>query len=151
MDEMPDSPTGTVDGLKEAQKECLRLYYRRYDAKEIALQLGIAPVTVHQRLTSARRHLGVSGSIEAARVLAEAEGTLVYDDVIYDEISVAEPGDPGNPSWLSRLPWPLPTRWRVTNDRTFQDKLAGVIGLAILFMIAAAIYLLSVKALSDTV
>jgi hypothetical protein len=32
--------SGRVDELTEGQKECLRLFYARYDAKEIARQLA---------------------------------------------------------------------------------------------------------------
>lgn len=43
-------------------------------AKEIALDLGVSHHAVEKRLKSARQKLGVATSLEAARLLAEAEG-----------------------------------------------------------------------------
>lgn len=60
--------------LTEGQKECLRLFHARFEVKDIARRIGRSPVTVHQRLAAARRHLGVDRSVEAARLLAEHEG-----------------------------------------------------------------------------
>lgn len=140
--------TCRIEDITEAQKDCLRLFYRRYGAKEIGRQLGIAPSTVHQRLTAARKTLGVARSMEAARLLAEAEGT-VYDGVLYDQISVAQPATNPSLSWASRLPWPLPTRERPTNDLSFIQKIAAIIGLAALFMATAAVYFIAVRMLSQ--
>lgn len=60
--------------LNERQKQVLRLYYQGLEAKEIARELGITPNTVNQHLRDARRILGVGRSVQAARLLAEAEG-----------------------------------------------------------------------------
>lgn len=60
--------------LNERQKACLRLYYQGLEAKEIARELAISPNTVNQHLRDARRILGVARSVQAARLLAEAEG-----------------------------------------------------------------------------
>ncbi len=60
--------------LNERQKACLRLYYQGLEAKEIARELGISPNTVNQHFRDARRILGVARSVQAARLLAEAEG-----------------------------------------------------------------------------
>lgn len=59
--------------LTEGQKECLRLFHARFEVKDIARRIGRSPVTVHQRLAAARKHLGVDRSVEAARLLAEYE------------------------------------------------------------------------------
>lgn len=59
--------------LTEGQKECLRLFHARFEVKDIARRIDRSPVTVHQRLAAARRHLGVDRSVEAARLLAEHE------------------------------------------------------------------------------
>lgn len=59
--------------LTEGQKECLRLFHARFEVKDIARRIGRSPVTVHQRLAAARKHLGVDRSVEAARMLAEYE------------------------------------------------------------------------------
>jgi len=137
--------------LSETQKDSLRLLYRGYNAKEIARMHGVHPATVHQRLTAARRALGVARSMEAARILAEAEGGPVYDAVIYDEIAVAPAAVDEPSSWLSRLPWPLPTRRRPTNDLNFLQLLAAILGLASAFMIAAALYFIAISLLNSVV
>jgi len=143
--------TGSIDSLSETQKDSLRLVYRGYNAKEIARMHGVHPATVHQRLTAARRTLCVARSMEAARMLAEAEGAPIYDGVIYDEMDVA-PQPSGAPlSWASRLPWPLPTRRRPTNDLSLLQLLASILGLASAFMLAAALYFVAISLLGTIV
>jgi DNA-binding CsgD family transcriptional regulator len=61
------------DRLSDGQKECLRLFHARWEVKDIARRLGRSPVTVHQRLAAARKHLGVDRSAEAARLLFDHE------------------------------------------------------------------------------
>lgn len=60
--------------LTEREKECLRRWLQHKTAKEIALELGISHHAVEKRLKMARTRLGVGSSLEAARLLAEAEG-----------------------------------------------------------------------------
>jgi len=143
--------TGSINDLSESQKDSLRLIYRGYNAKEIARKHGIHPATVHQRLTGARRTLGVARSMEAARILAEAEGAPVYDGVIYEEIAVAPTPPAEALSWVSRLPWPLPTRRRPKNDLSLLQLLASILGLASAFMLAAALYFVAISLLSQIV
>lgn len=59
--------------LNERQKQCLRLYNAKFEAKEIAKRLNISPHTVNEHLRDARRILGVDRSIQAARMLGEYE------------------------------------------------------------------------------
>lgn len=59
--------------LNQRQRECLRLVYRNLEAKEIARELGLSPHTVVEHLRDARRVLGASRSMHAARMLAEYE------------------------------------------------------------------------------
>ncbi len=59
--------------LTDAQCECLRLIYMRWQLREIAGKLNISVGAVNQRLRSARQTLGVQSSIEAARLLADHE------------------------------------------------------------------------------
>jgi DNA-binding CsgD family transcriptional regulator len=59
--------------LNERQKQCLRLVYANLEAKEIALRLSLSPHTVNEHLRDARRVLGVSRSMQAARLLMDAE------------------------------------------------------------------------------
>jgi DNA-binding CsgD family transcriptional regulator len=66
---------GDVQKLTPRQKEVLRLIVNGFDAKSAARDLGISVHTVNEHLAEARRHLGVSSSREAARVLRQAEAT----------------------------------------------------------------------------
>jgi DNA-binding CsgD family transcriptional regulator len=66
---------GDVQKLTPRQREILRLILNGFDAKSAARELGISVHTVNEHLTEARRHLGVSSSREAARILREAEST----------------------------------------------------------------------------
>lgn len=59
--------------LNDRQKQCLRLVYGNLEAKEIALELSLSPHTVNEHLRDARRILGVSRSMQAARLLNDAE------------------------------------------------------------------------------
>jgi DNA-binding CsgD family transcriptional regulator len=66
----------SVDGLEKLtarQKEILRLLLGGFDTKSIARELDISVHTVSEHLREARRHLGVSNSREAARILGQAE------------------------------------------------------------------------------
>jgi DNA-binding CsgD family transcriptional regulator len=62
-----------IETLSEREKETLRLLLAGHDAKSIARHFGLSVHTINERLRDARRKLGVSGSREAARLLAEAE------------------------------------------------------------------------------
>ena len=55
--------------LTQRQLECLRGYWQRKNAKEIAIELGISPDTVELHLKKARRSLGTQTSLEAARMV----------------------------------------------------------------------------------
>ena len=59
--------------LTPRQKEILRLLLGGFDTKSIAKELDISVHTVTEHLREARRHLGVSNSREAARILGQAE------------------------------------------------------------------------------
>ena len=63
-----------VARLTDRERECLRLWLEHRTAKEIALDLGISHHAVEKRLKMARTKLDVATSLEAARVLAQAEG-----------------------------------------------------------------------------
>lgn len=62
--------------LTPRQKEILRLLLNGHDAKSVGSELGISVHTVTEHLREARRHLGVSSSREAARILRTAESEL---------------------------------------------------------------------------
>jgi DNA-binding CsgD family transcriptional regulator len=60
--------------LTDNEKECLRRRLHQQTAKEMALELGVSPHAVEKRLKMARTKLGLSSSLEAARLLAASEG-----------------------------------------------------------------------------
>ena len=60
--------------LTEREKVCLRQWLQHKSAKEIAADLAISHHAVEKRLKMARTKLGATSSLEAARILREAEG-----------------------------------------------------------------------------
>jgi DNA-binding CsgD family transcriptional regulator len=64
----------TVARLTEREKVCLRQWLQHKSAKEIAADLHISHHAVEKRLKMARTKLGATSSLEAARILNEAEG-----------------------------------------------------------------------------
>jgi len=68
-----DATTPTTR-LTEREKEVLRAWLAHKSAKEIAIDLGITHHAVEKRLKMARTKLDAGSSLEAARILALAEG-----------------------------------------------------------------------------
>ncbi|WP_430415388.1 helix-turn-helix transcriptional regulator [Parasphingorhabdus sp.] len=64
-----------LDNLNENEKESLRLVIRGFDAKASASELDVTPNIINGRLRSARKKLAVTSSKQAARLLAEHEGS----------------------------------------------------------------------------
>lgn len=62
--------------LTANEKECLRRRLLPQTAKEMAIDLGISPHAVEKRLKMARTKLGLSSSLQAARMLAGYERTI---------------------------------------------------------------------------
>lgn len=78
-------PGDRFNSLKERERQCLRLFYARYEVKEIARRLALTPNTVNEHLRTARKILGVARSVQAARLLAEHEG---YDRLVSKPIGI---------------------------------------------------------------
>ncbi|WP_067489361.1 LuxR C-terminal-related transcriptional regulator [Erythrobacter sp. CCH5-A1] len=89
----------TICRLTEREKEVLRAWLAHKSAKEIAIDLGITHHAVEKRLKMARTKLGAATSLEAARMLAEAEGASDG----YGQAVTAPPD-------LPEYPTPLPSR-----------------------------------------
>ena len=128
--------------LSEGQKECLRLFHERWEIKDIARHIGRSTVTVNQRLAAARKHLGVSRSSEAARLLAEHEGRAagVYSPPIYVPEILGPSPLPSPNEWHGNdrqpgFPLPFPTRGRPINDFSFAGKLTYALILAALIIL----------------
>jgi len=64
----------SLSRLTERERVCLRQWLQHRSAKEIAADLGISHHAVEKRLKMARTKLGATSSLEAARMLCEAEG-----------------------------------------------------------------------------
>ncbi|MDG2535634.1 hypothetical protein P6144_18375 [Sphingomonas sp. HITSZ_GF] len=62
-----------IGRLTDNEKECLRRRLLPQTAKEMALELGVSPHAVEKRLKMARTKLGLSSSLQAARLLVQAE------------------------------------------------------------------------------
>jgi DNA-binding CsgD family transcriptional regulator len=69
-----DNDRKALSRLTEREKVCLRQWLQHKSAKEIAADLGISHHAVEKRLKMARIKLGATSSLEAARMLGEAEG-----------------------------------------------------------------------------
>lgn len=64
-----------VQRLTEAERECLKRCLNHQTAKQMALELGISPHAVEKRLKMARAKLGLSSSLEAAKLVDSLEGS----------------------------------------------------------------------------
>ncbi len=67
---MPDS----IERLTPRERECLRLVAAHMRSKQIARELGIAPATVNKHCENAARKLEAADRVQAALMLASAEG-----------------------------------------------------------------------------
>ncbi len=137
-----------IDELTEAEKEVLRLYLTATDQKEIARLIDRSPSAVEQRLASARRKLGVNRSIDAAHLLAHAEGNPAYGMAIYGSSSGSEarsftlrpPSSEGG-NWLSSLR-PFPTKGRPWNAQPIGPRLIVITGV-VLALVLSAVFVVS--------
>lgn len=85
-----------IASLTEAEKEVLRLVLVHSDAKRIGRAIERSVHAVDMRLRSARRKLGVSRSLDAALMLARAEGVPAPEPAPYEaaELRPSVAGDP---------------------------------------------------------
>ncbi len=99
--------------LTENERACLIRRLSHQTAKEMAIELGISPHAVEKRLKMARTKLGVSSSLEAARLLEASErygrtGPQASD--LAAEIAIRQDGaDPATPrpAWRRIAPYLL--------------------------------------------
>jgi DNA-binding CsgD family transcriptional regulator len=68
----PDERMAAVARLTAKERECLTRWLGHATAKEIAIDLGITHHAVEKRLKSARAKLGVTSTLDAARLLASS-------------------------------------------------------------------------------
>ena len=81
--------------LTDAQRACLRLVLTRHSSKEIALTLGISPHSVDKRIERAIQVLGATSRFDAARRVAQSEGT--YERFAHDASDIAADRPDGSP------------------------------------------------------
>lgn len=151
--------TGTIEQLTARERDCLRLVARGMSSKEIALALGLSPLTVDGYLKEAVRTLGVSSRREAARALASYEQASPRAEETPPQKLGAEPRDlaetvhsevplpPKRSEAEPRFRVPFLRQGRQTNDLDPLNRLMWIFGLAILMLIAVANFLNGLGAL----
>lgn len=79
MEAIDESTRAAIRRLTIAERECLKRCLSHQTAKQMALDLGISPHAVEKRLKMARAKLGLSSSLEAAKLVESLErsGRLV--------------------------------------------------------------------------
>jgi DNA-binding CsgD family transcriptional regulator len=80
-----------VAKLTPGQLDCLRLVDSHFSSKEIAVELGISPHTVDQRIRHSLQILGVERRSQAARLVAQHCGT--YQRLIHQPPDIEAAGD----------------------------------------------------------
>jgi DNA-binding CsgD family transcriptional regulator len=90
-----DLLTDRVAKLTPGQLDCLRLVDAHLSSKEIAVELGISPHTVDQRIRQALQILGVERRSQAARLVAQHCGT--YQRLIHQPPHIEAEGDSEEP------------------------------------------------------
>jgi DNA-binding CsgD family transcriptional regulator len=68
-DAIDERTRAAIRRLTSAERECLRRCLSHQTAKQMALDLGISPHAVEKRLKMARAKLGLSSSLEAAKLV----------------------------------------------------------------------------------
>lgn len=72
-DLIDESTRAAILRLTMAERECLKRCLSHQTAKQMALDLGISPHAVEKRLKMARAKLGLSSSLEAAKLVESLE------------------------------------------------------------------------------
>ena len=162
------------DRLSDYQRDCLRRTFRHQTSKEIARDLGKSKYAIDQAIERAVRTLGASSRIEAARTLADYEGTSdrITGDLVHlaasprlapiPEQAVGITGGPiaeamvdpvGQPPVNRSIAIPLPLRRRGDdgNDLSIGARLAWLIILPLAMAIAFGMLANGLKLVSDVV
>jgi DNA-binding CsgD family transcriptional regulator len=148
MDSNQSSLREAIERLAPRELDCLRGVAQHKRSAQIAHELSLKPKTVDTYIATASRKLGVSDRGSAARMLLEYERSVSGKSP--SASSGVEPAPARDPtSFLSRLPWPFPTKGRPSNDLTILQLLVAIGVAAALMMAVAAIYLSAIALLSD--
>src|SRR5687768_11172973 len=73
MEVIDESMRAAIRRLTIAERECLKRCLNHQTAKQMALDLGVSPHAVEKRLKMARAKLGLSSSLEAAKLVESLE------------------------------------------------------------------------------
>jgi DNA-binding CsgD family transcriptional regulator len=73
MEVIDESMRAAIRRLTIAERECLKRCLSHQTAKQMALDLGVSPHAVEKRLKMARAKLGLSSSLEAAKLVESLE------------------------------------------------------------------------------
>jgi len=167
--------TSPVSRLTPGQLDCLRLVDQHLSSKEIAVELGISPHTVDQRIRLALQVLGVERRSQAARLVAQELGP--YQRLIHQSPHIEGPsesdhskgavgfqirhadraGKAGGSGFIteqkpasnrSSLPLPFATRSHPRNEMSVGQRLLWIVLIAIGAIFSAGMYLAGLESLS---
>lgn len=151
----PEIVKTPLSGLTAKQIEVLNLLIQHKTSKEISRILGISPHTVDQRITFAKKKLGVSNRGELAHTYRER--TAIYERLTYEDSHMAaaaiplDEGDGSDPEQLLVLTHPERS-FRNDPINTHQDyrvpelfdgpsgtliRLAAIAGITVLLILIA--------------
>lgn len=165
-----------VAKLSDGQLDCLRLVAQHLSSKEIAVELGISPHTVDQRIRQALATLGVARRSQAARIVSnycEPYQGLIHQSPYIEPTAVPddEDGATGNQirhagragkawdgsgfeteqkhglSWSSLQP-PFATRSHPRNEMSVGLRLLWIVVIAIGAAFSAGMYLAGLESLA---
>ena len=170
-----DATAGRVSRLTPAQLDCLRLVDQHLNSKEIAVELGISPHTVDQRIRQSLQILGVERRAQAARIVAQYSGPyqrLIHQppyipagpDSGHPEAAVSNQirhadraGEAGGPGFLTEqrpasfwpsLQPPFATRSNPRNEMSVGQRLFWIVVIAIGSAFSAGMYLAGLESLA---
>ena len=161
--------------LSAGQLDCLRLVDQHLNSKEIAVELGISPHTVDQRIRQSLQILEVERRAQAARLVAQYSGP--YQRLIHQSSYIPADADSGHPDaavsnqirhadragevgrsgflteqrpasfWPSLQP-PFATRSNPRNEMSVGQRLFWIAAIAIGAAFSAGMYLAGLESLS---
>ena len=164
-----------VARLSEGQLDALLLVDQHLSSKEIAVELGISPHTVDQRIRGALHILGVERRAQAARMVAQVHGP--YQRLIHQSPYIEGGDSPGHSggavgfqirhadrageasdlgvdteqrpgaNWSS-LPLPFATRSHPRNEMSVGLRLAWIVLIAMGATFSAGMYLAGLESLA---
>ena len=169
------STSSSIDKLSGRQLACLRLVAQNRSSKEIAVELGISPHTVDQRIRQALHILGVERRTQAARIVAQVNGP--YQRLIHQSPYIETDAQPSHPeaavghqirhadraggageagflteqrpaSFRPSLQLPFATRSNPRNEMSVGQRLFWIAAIAIGAAFSAGMYLAGLESLA---